>query len=233
MFLPAFDPLYFIFLAPAMLLAMWAQYRIRTTYGQASQVPARMSGSAAAREILDAGGLRDVRIEMIPGQLSDHYDPRAKVLRLSTQVYQGRTAASVGIAAHEAGHALQDAERYSLMLVRNIAVPIANFGSGIGMIMLMAGLMLHLTGLMWIGLILFGGTAFFQIVNLPVEFNASSRAKYLLESLGIAGSEEMVYVRKVLNAAALTYVAATLQAVLQVLYFAMHVLSRSNRDNRY
>lgn len=231
MFYP-FDPVYFIFLAPAMLLAMWAQYRIRSTYGQASQVPARMSGSAAAREILDASGLRDVRIEMIPGQLSDHYDPRAKVLRLSPQVYQGRTAASVGIAAHEAGHALQDAQGYALMTVRNLAVPMANFGSGIGMLLMIAGFSIGLSGLMWVGLILFGGTAFFQIVNLPVEFNASSRAKYLLESLNIAGPQEMVYVRKVLSAAALTYVAATLQAVLQLLYFAMHVLQRSNRDER-
>lgn len=225
-----FDPVYMLFLAPPMLLAMWAQYRIHATYAQASQVPARMSGSAAAREVLDAGGLRDVRIEMIPGQLSDHYDPRAKVLRLSPQVYQGRTAASIGIAAHEAGHALQDAHNYAPMIIRNIAVPVANFGAGIGMIMLMAGLFLHITGLAYLGLILFGGTAFFQIVNLPVEFNASSRAKYQLEALGIASGEEMRYVRKVLNAAALTYVAATLQAVMQLLYFAMRVMQQSSRD---
>lgn len=231
MFYP-FNIEYLLFLSPAMLLAMWAQYRIRSTYAQASQVPARMSGSAAAREILDAGGLRDVRIEMVPGQLTDHYDPQAKVLRLSSQVYQGHSAASVGIAAHEAGHALQDAERYSLMLLRNIAVPMANFGSGIGMMMLMAGLLLHMTGLAWMGLLMFGGTAFFQIVNLPVEFNASNRAKYLLESLGIAGAQEMTYVRKVLNAAALTYVAATLQSVLQVLYFALQLMGRSSRNDR-
>ncbi|MDZ4784034.1 MAG: zinc metallopeptidase [Planctomycetia bacterium] len=227
-----FDPMYMLFLAPAVLLAMWAQFRIKSTYATASQVPARMSGSAAAREILDAGGLQDVTIEMIPGQLSDHYDPRAKVLRLSPEVYQGRSAASVGIAAHEAGHALQDAHGYALMTVRNLAVPLANFGSGIGMMMLMAGFMLHLTTIAWLGLALFGGTAFFQIVNLPVEFNASSRAKYQLEALGIAGPEEMPYVRKVLNAAALTYVAATLQAVMQVLYFAMRLMGQSSRDER-
>jgi Zn-dependent membrane protease YugP len=233
MFFPGmFDPMYLLFLSPALLLAMWAQYRIRSTYQQASQVPARMSGSAAAREILDAGGLRDVRIEMIPGQLSDHYDPRAKVLRLSPHVYQERTAAAVGIAAHEAGHALQDAERYSMMVLRNIAVPLANFGSGIGMTLLMIGIVLQMTGLAWIGLFLFGGTAFFQVVNLPVEFNASNRAKYQLEALGIAGAQEMSYVRKVLNAAALTYVAATLQSVLQVLFFAMRLMGQSSRNDR-
>lgn len=228
MFYP-FDIQYLLMLAPAMLLAMWAQYRIRATYATASQVPARMSGSAAAREILDAGGLQDVRIEMIPGQLSDHYDPRAKVLRLSPAVYQGRTAASVGIAAHEAGHALQDAHGYAPLAIRNLAVPVANFGSGIGMLMLMAGLVLNMSGLAWIGLALFGGTAFFQVVNLPVEFNASTRAKHQLEALGIVGGQEMPYIRSVLSAAALTYVAATLQAVLQLLYFAMRV-TQSTRD---
>lgn len=233
MFFPGyFDPAYLLFLAPAILLAMWAQFRIHSTYAQASQVPARMSGSAAAREILDSGGLRDVRIEMIPGQLTDHYDPRAKVLRLSAQVYQGHTAAAVGIAAHESGHALQDAHHYAPLIVRNLAVPAANFGSSFGMILLMIGFMLNFTGLMWAGLILFGGTAFFQIVNLPVEFNASNRAKYQLEALGIAGPQEMTSVRKVLNAAALTYVAATLQAVLQLLYFALQVMGRSQRNDR-
>jgi len=230
MYYPMFDPMYLLMLSPALLLAMWAQFRIRSTYATASQVPARMSGSAAAREILDAEGLRDVRIEMIPGQLSDHYDPRAKVLRLSPEVYQGRSAAAVGIAAHEAGHALQDAHGYALMTVRNLAVPLANFGSGIGMWMLIIGMMIGMTGLAWIGLILFAGTAVFQIVNLPVEFNASSRAKYQLEALGIVGSQESPYIRKVLSAAALTYVAATLQAILQVLYFAMRLMGQSDRD---
>src|SRR4051794_29972384 len=127
-----FDPMYFVFIAPALLLAFWAQMRVKSTYAEASQVPAPLSGAAAARHILDSAGLNNIEIEQIPGELTDHYDPRDKVLRLSPQVYQGRSLASVGIAAHESGHALQDARHYAPLVIRNLAVPVASFGPGLG-----------------------------------------------------------------------------------------------------
>ena len=139
-----FDPMYFLFLAPALLLALWAQLRVKSTYAAAHAGACALSGAAAARHILDSAGLRDVPVEQIPGQLSDHYDPREKVLRLSPEVYQGRTLAAVGIAAHEAGHALQDAHAYAPMTIRNAAVPVANFGSGLGVGMILFGLIFQL-----------------------------------------------------------------------------------------
>lgn len=214
-----FDPVYFIFIAPAVLLSLWAQWRIHATYAQAQQMPAPLSGAAAARHILDSAGLNDVSIEQIPGHLSDHYDPKAKVLRLSPDVYGDRSLAAVGIAAHEAGHALQDATHYAPLVIRNAAVPMASIGSGLGMVVLMIGLAMALKPVIWAGIILFGAVAFFQVVNLPVEFDASFRAKRQLVEYGIVPRDEMRYVNKVLNAAALTYVAATLQAVLTLLYF--------------
>jgi hypothetical protein len=220
---------YLIWIAPALLLAFWAQWRVKSTYAQAQQVPAPLSGAAAARHILDSAGLNSIDIEQIPGQLSDHYDPRAKVLRLSPEVYQGRNLAAVGIAAHESGHALQDAHSYAALVVRNAAVPVANFGSGISYILILAGFFLQYGVLLWAGIALFGGVVFFQLVNLPVEFNASSRAKAQLVNLGIINQQELVYVDKVLDAAAWTYVAATLQTVLTLLYY-ISLANRSSRD---
>jgi Zn-dependent membrane protease YugP len=218
---------YLLWMAPALLLAMWAQWKVRGTYAEAAQVPARLSGAAAARHILDSAGLQNVTIEPIAGQLTDHYDPGAKVLRLSEGVYGSRSAAAVGIAAHEAGHALQDAKHYAPLVIRNFAVPAAQFGSSIGVLLLMVGIgMLYAgvaagTPLIWIGILGFACVAAFQLINLPVEFDASNRAKQLLVSHGIVGNQEMVYVNSVLNAAAWTYVAATLQSVLTVLYYVM------------
>jgi Zn-dependent membrane protease YugP len=199
---------------------------VRSTYAQAQEVPARLSGAAAARHILDVAGLHHVAIEPIAGELSDHYDPRDKVLRLSQGVYGSNSAAAVGIAAHEAGHALQDAHQYAPLVIRNFAVPAANFGGSLGMLLLMAGVGMLYAGLgsapylIWAGIIGFGAVAAFQLINLPVEFDASNRAKQLLVQYGIVGNQEMTYVNGVLNAAAWTYVAATLQAVLIVLYYA-------------
>lgn len=221
-----FDPMYFLFLAPAMLLAFWAQWRVKSAYAVASQVPAPLSGAAAARHVLDSAGLTSVEIEQVPGHLTDHYDPREKVLRLSSEVYQGRNMAAVGIAAHEAGHALQDAQQYALMTIRNAAVPAANFGSGFSFALFFLGFLLHAGALVWAGIALFGCVVFFQIVNLPVEFNASDRAKQQLVSLGIIDQQGLVYVRRVLNAAAWTYVAATLQSLLTLLYLVMKANSR-------
>ncbi len=224
-----FDPMYFLYLAPAMLLALWAQFRVKATYAAAMQEPASLSGAAAARYILDSAGLRDVPVEQIPGQLSDHYDPREKVLRLSPEVYQGRTMAAVGIAAHEAGHALQDAHAYAPMTIRNAAVPAANFGSGLGVGMILGGFFLQMLPLVWLGIGLFSLVVFFQLVNLPVEFNASSRAKQQLVALNIVPQQEMAHINRVLNAAAWTYVAATLQSVMILLYYIMR-FSGGSRD---
>jgi hypothetical protein len=210
---------YLIFLAPAFLLAAIAQLWIRSAYARGQSIATSISGFMAARKILDAAGLTDVQIEEVPGQLSDHYDPRAKVLRLSSENYHGRNLAAVGVAAHETGHALQDAHGYFLMTLRNLAVPAANFGSGAFMFLLILGMLFHVTGLIWLGIIAFSGVVVFQLVNLPVEFDASSRAKALLVSEGIVHQFEMGPVNNVLNAAALTYVAATLQAILQLLYY--------------
>jgi Zn-dependent membrane protease YugP len=224
-----FDVWYFLYVAPALLLAMWAQFRVRSAYAEAQQVPAPMTGAEAARRVLNGAGLYNVEIEPVAGELSDHYDPRDKVLRLSSGVYGSRSMAAVGIAAHEAGHALQDAMNYAPLVVRNLAVPAANFGSGISYILLIAGFLLQFSPLIWAGILLFGCVVFFQVVNLPVEFNASSRAKDELVSLGIIDQNGLIYVRRVLNAAAWTYVAATLQSQLTLLYYIMRYTS-SDRD---
>jgi uncharacterized protein len=223
-----FDPMYFIWIAPAMLLAMWAQWRVQSAFSAASREPAPLSGAAAARHILDSAGASDVVIEPVGGHLTDHYDPRTKVLRLSQDVYGSRSLAAVGIAAHEAGHALQDAQNYSLMSVRNAAVGVANFGSGLGLLVFMIGLGMALKPVAWLGIILFAGTVFFQLVNLPVEIDASNRAKAQLVDLGIVPVADMPAVNSVLNAAAWTYVAGTLQSVLTLLYYASFLTGSSD-----
>ena len=225
-----FDPLYFVAIAPAVLLAMWAQWRVRASFAAASREPAPLTGAAAARYILDSAGATDVEIEAVPGTLTDHYDPQKKVLRLSSEVFDRRSLAAVGIAAHEAGHALQDAQGYSLMAVRNAAVGVANVGSSIGLFVFIIGLAMALKPVAWLGLALFGAVVFFQLVNLPVEFDASNRAKAQLVSLGIVPAAEMPAVNGVLNAAAWTYVAATLESVLTLLYYASW-LSRGERES--
>jgi Zn-dependent membrane protease YugP len=218
-----------IWIAPAILLALWAQMRIRSTYARAQQVPVNLSGAGAARHILDAAGLQQVTIEPIAGQLTDHYDPQHKVLRLSEGVFGTRSAAAVGIAAHEAGHALQDAHQYAPMQIRNLAVPVANFGGSFGMILIMLGFAFAAQWLIIAGVIGFGCVAAFQLVNLPVEFDASNRAKRLLVEYGIVPQQDMGAVNGVLNAAAWTYVAATLQAVLTLLYY-VSLFTGGSRD---
>jgi uncharacterized protein len=202
-----FDPVLMMVTAPAVLLAMWAQWRVHSSFTAASREPAPLTGAAAARHILDSAGATDVSIEPTHGTLSDHYDPRAKVLRLSEAVYGARSLAAVGIAAHEAGHALQDAQRYPLMSLRNAAVGVANFGSGLGVMMFILGLAMALK---------------------PV---ASNRAKAALVELGIVPPAEMPAVNKVLNAAAWTYVAATLQSVLTLLYYASYLTGNRSEDS--
>ncbi len=225
-----FDPNYLLAVAPAMLLAFWAQWRVRSSFAAAAEQPAPLSGAAAARHILDSAGATDVQIEEVPGDLTDHYDPREKVLRLSHHVYGSRSLAAVGIAAHEAGHALQDAQGYAMMTVRNAAVGVAQIGSGVGLFVFMIGLGMALAPLAWLGIALFAGTVFFQLVNLPVEFDASNRAKAQLVELGIVPTSEMSYVNNVLNAAAWTYVAGTLQSILTILYYASLLSGRSSDE---
>lgn len=221
-----FDPMYFLYLAPAFLLAMWAQFKVRSAYAEAQQVPAPLTGAGAARLVLDSSGLNDVDIEQVPGHLSDHYDPTHRVLRLSQEVYQSRTMAAVGIAAHEAGHALQHAKGYAPLAIRNAAVPAASFGSGFSYLLFFGGMIFHLPGLLWAGIALFACVVFFQVVNLPVEFNASTRAKQQLVHLGVIDQQGLVYVKRVLNAAAWTYIAATLQSLMTLLYYIMRASDR-------
>ena len=215
------DPLYFLMIAPAIVLMIWAQWRVKSAFAEAQKVPVPLSGAAAARHILDAAGLQDVGIEQVQGHLSDHYDPRDKVLRLSQKVYGERTTAAVGIAAHEAGHALQDAKNYAPLVIRNAAVPAATFGGNASFLMIIVGFFLSWPPLVILGIVAFGCMVAFQLVNLPVEFNASARAKRLLVDHGIVADQDMVYVNNVLNAAAWTYVAGTLQAVMTLLYYLM------------
>jgi len=224
-----FDPLYFLLVLPAFVLGLWAQLRIKLSYATAEQMPAPLSGAAAARHILTSAGVTDVDIEETPGHLSDHYDPRDRVVRLSPEVYHGRSLAAVGIAAHEAGHALQHAYEYAPLTIRNAAVPVASFGSNAGILLIILGAILNMNALLiWLGIGIFSAVVFFQLVNLPVEYNASARAKQQLVMLGIVSPDQMHYVSRVLNAAALTYVAATLQAILTLLYFIVRFTGRSN-----
>ena len=225
-----FDPLYFVFLAPAILVGLWAQFRVKSNFAKAAKIAAPMSGAQAARVVLNHAGLQNVGIEPVHGFLSDHYDPRQKVLRLSPDVYAGHSMAAVGIAAHEAGHAIQDARHYLPLIVRNAAVPAASFGSGISWILIMLGLFLSQT-LVWLGILAFACVVFFQLVNLPVEFDASARAKRELAALGISNASTSGYVNKVLNAAAWTYVAATLQSALTLAYFLLRFGGLGSSDD--
>lgn len=216
-----FDPMYLLFLGPGILLAMWAQFRIQRAYQDASAVPARsgISGAEAAALVLQEAKVSGVEIEPTEGYLSDHYVPGEKILRLSPEVYAGRSLAALGIAAHESGHAIQDARRYPLLVVRNLLVPVAGIGSSAAWIIIAIGFALASLTMIKIGIIAFGATVLFQLVNLPVEFDASRRARVALIEGGLVTQEEDATVGRVLNAAALTYVAATLTAVLTLLYF--------------
>ncbi|WZO97109.1 zinc metallopeptidase [Isosphaeraceae bacterium EP7] len=216
-----FDYMYLVFVAPAMLLAMWAQARVSSAYARGSQVNSSsgITGAEAARRIMEGDGIYDVPIEPVAGHLTDHYDPSNKVLRLSQDNFYGTSLSALGVAAHEAGHAIQDAHRYPLMVVRGLMVPIASFGSSAAWITMIAGFMLSMTPLILAGVILFSTTVVFQLVNLPVEFDASRRARANLAVTGLIRPEEDKVVGDVLNAAAWTYVAATLSSVLTLLYY--------------
>lgn len=218
------DPLYILISLPALLLGLWAQWKVQSAVNRYSREGIRsgMTGAEVARRVLDFNGLRHVRIEPVQGFLSDHYDPRSKVLRLSPDVYAGRSMAAAGIAAHEAGHAMQDAQSYFALKVRSTMVPSVQIGSWLGPIIFIAGYLMSPvmgTGLAWVGVGLFAATALFAVVTLPVEFDASTRAKQALQAQGIVWGQEMVGVNRVLDAAALTYVAGAVQAISTLLYY--------------
>lgn len=224
-----FDPIYLLLSIPPLLLGLWAQMRVKGAFEQYSKVRTAngMSGAQAARRILDSNGLQTVTVERTGGTLSDHYDPRHKVLRLSGDVYQAPSLAAVGVAAHEAGHALQDQQHYGPLRLRTGLVPAVQFGSWLGPIIFMAGLFMSRMSATFgntvalIGVLLFGLTAVFALVTLPVEFDASKRAKQQLVSAAILSPQELAGVNKVLDAAALTYVAAAVQAVTTMIYYLM------------
>jgi Zn-dependent membrane protease YugP len=227
-----FDPRYMMFMLPAFILMMLVQMYVQSAYKKWSQVPARsrVSGAQAAQRLMQAGGLYDVRVEGIAGNLTDHYDPRTKVLRLSRGVYEGNSVASLAIAAHELGHAMQDKEDYFPLRFRAALVPMVNIGSYLGWILIIIGILLRMTQLSWLGVAVFAGGALFALATLPVELNASGRAKRLLYESGlIAGEDEMQGVNNVLNAAALTYVAALITAILQLLYWVSIVFGMGGR----
>lgn len=217
-----FDPTYILFiLLPGMLIAGWATWRVKSAYAKASKVPGSrgLTGADAAQRLLQAEGIYDVEIETTPGSMSDHYDPRHRVLRLSHDVYHGRSLAALGIAAHEAGHAMQQAHAYAPLALRNALVPTAAFGSNAAYIIMLIGFIMQITPFIYLGVALFAAILLFQLVNLPVEFNASSRARQGLLAHGIVTHIEDGTVARVLNAAAMTYVAATIVAALQLLYW--------------
>jgi uncharacterized protein len=217
-----FNSSYFCFMLPAFILMMAVQFYVNSAYKKWSQVPvrSRLTGAEAANRLIQAGALYGVRIEGISGKLTDHYDPRTKVLRLSQGVYQGSSVAALAVAAHELGHAVQDNEGYVPLRFRAALVPAVNIGSTLGWVFIFLGLFLHYTNLAWIGVAVFALGAVFSLATLPVELNASARAKRLLAETGlISGEDEQRGVNNVLNAAALTYVAALVTAVMQVLYF--------------
>lgn len=227
-----YDPTWIVLL-PALVLALYAQAKVTATFERFLRVPARvgLSGAEVAREILRMNGIYDVTVEMTRGRLTDYYDPRTKVLRLSPEVYNGRSLAAIGVAAHECGHAIQHNIGYAPLALRNTIVPLAGIGSQMAFPLFFLGLLLSSEFLATLGILFFSAAVLFQLITLPVEYNASSRAVAALENAGFISYEEEGPVRSVLNAAALTYVAATLMAILQLLRL-IALFGIYNRDDR-
>lgn len=227
---------YILFAIIPMLLGLLAQQRIRSAYEKYSAVRTNygVTGAQAARQMLDQKGLSDVRIERVSGNLTDHYDPTKRVLRLSEGVYDSNSVAAVGVATHEAGHAYQHADAYAWLMLRSRIVPTVNIGSRLGMILFMAGLFLSASigqagiRIAWVGIILFSLTTVFTLITLPVEFDASNRAKAWVAATGVFSAQEQQGIADVLGAAALTYIAAALQSIANLLYY-MTILSGDRR----
>lgn len=218
-----FDPMYFLFLAPALALSLWASFRTKSAFNKYSRVPVAtgMTGARAAQRLLDSAGITDVKVVPHQGMLTDHYNPITKTLALSEQVYGVPSIAAVGVACHEAGHAIQHATAYKPLWLRSLLVPSANIGSTLGYLVMTFGLILALPKLFMVGVALFSCVLLFQVVTLPVEFDASARAKQLAVAHGIVLPQEREGMDRVLNAAALTYVAAAVSTLLTLLYFLM------------
>lgn len=221
---------FLIYFALLLIIPLWAQSKVKNTYKKYSKIAnsSSMTGAQVARKILDENGLFDVTIEEVKGVLSDHYDPRSKVVRLSSGNYNGHSMAAAAIAAHEVGHAIQDAEEYAFLKFRSALVPLASFGSRSAIYIIIAGIIFSIPGLQLFGIIFMAAAVLFQIVTLPVEFNASSRAMDQLVSTGIIMNEEERETKKVLDAAALTYVAAALIAVMELMRFVLIFLNTND-----
>jgi uncharacterized protein len=210
---------YLIYFAIIILVPLWAQFKVKSTFSTYLRVAnqAQISGAEVARKILDHHGLYDVDVQLTRGYLSDHYDPRSKAIRLSPDVYHGHSLASAAVASHECGHALQDKEAYSFLRIRHALVPVANIGSNFSWVFILIGIFAQMSGMVLLGILFMAAAVVFQVVTLPVEFNASNRAMDEIIALGMIRNEEERNTRKVLNAAALTYVAAAAVAVLELL----------------
>lgn len=220
---------YYLYMIPAFILMLITQWYVSSAYKKWSKVPNRLriTGLEATERLIRAAGLYDIQIERVGGKLSDHYDPRKKILRLSANVADTASVSSMAIAAHELGHAMQDQEDYVLLKFRAALVPAVNIGSYLGWILIFVGLLLRMTDLAWLGLLVFSGGAVFALATLPVELNASARARLLLTETGlITDEEESRGVKNVLTAASLTYVAALVTAIMQLLYFASMISGR-------
>ena len=228
-----FDPVYFLFMIPGMLLSMWASAKTKSAFNKYSKVRSArgLTGAQAAQYMLDRAGIRDVTVKPTQGFLSDHYNPVTKSLALSQPVYSSTSIAAIGVACHEAGHAIQHAENYAPLWLRSAIVPAVNLGSSLSWFVLMGGFLLNSAGLIYAGIALFGLVVLFQLVTLPVEFDASSRARKLAVAQGIVSPQEEVGMGKVLNAAALTYVAAAISSILTLLYFLMRAGLLGGRDD--
>lgn len=222
---------YLIYFILIMLVPLWAQSRVKNTYKKYSKVAtsSMMTGAQVARKILDDNGLYDVQIEETKGMLSDHYDPRKKVVRLSSGIYHGHSMAASAVAAHEVGHAIQDQESYAFLRFRTALVPVASFGSNVSFFLIIAGFLLGMLELATVGVVFMGAAVLFQLITLPVEFDASNRAMTQLVSTGVIRNNEERETKKVLNAAAMTYVAAALVAVAELLRFVFMIVA-SNQD---
>lgn len=230
-----FNPTYLMYMLPAFILMMAVQFYVNSAYKKWSRVPARsrLTGAQAAQRLIQRGGLNQVSVEGVSGNLTDHYDPRSKVLHLSQGVHQGSSVASLAIAAHELGHAMQDQDGYFPLRLRAALVPAVNIGSYLGWILIIIGMLLRMTELAWLGVFVFSAGAIFALATIPVELNASARAKRLLVESGlIVGEDEQRGVNNVLNAAALTYVAALITAILQLLYYVSMVVGMGGRSRR-
>lgn len=227
-----YDSIYWILLIPVLLLSLYAQIRVSSSFNRYSRERSRFTGAQAAYEVLRAHGVHDVAIRPCPGKMTDHYDPRDNTIYLSEPVYNAATVAAVGVAAHEAGHAVQYAVGYGPVRVRSAIIPVTQFGSQFAFVALMLGLALYSQPMFLIGIVLFGVTTLFQLVTLPVEFDASARALATIEGTGLLDGEAQKGAKKVLTAAALTYVAALLMSLLQLLRYLLIFAGRDNRRRR-